>query len=145
MKTQILIGAMLCSLSGLANAQAWLVDVKLTYLNSRPELVSDVPVLSFRVPVGTCVRGLTRTEDMIPEPVQVTQKICIDTSGDTTKIEGWVFAKDRITDLAFTGDRGASTRGALNYGQPVQAQTNGSTMIFSSGHYTITAKKEEKS
>jgi|APLak6261703504_1056268.scaffolds.fasta_scaffold06780_2 hypothetical protein len=131
----------LCGISGMASAEAWIVDVSLSYVNSKVKLIENVPVLSFIVPVRECVKGLTRTEDMIPKPAKVTQEICVSKSGDITKIKGWVFAKNRITDLAFKGERGAADRGALNYGMPVSFEIDGGFVKFTSGHYTVTAAR----
>lgn len=125
-------------LSGIAQAESWVVEVSLGYVNSKVKAVVDVPVLRFAVPVGGCVKGQTRTEDMIPKPVKVTQEICVAKSGDKTEIKGWVFAKDRITDLALDGKLSA---GALNYGQPVSLQTDGGYIKAVSGHYTIVATR----
>jgi hypothetical protein len=127
--------------SGIANAEAWIVDVSLSYINSNVQVITDVPVLSFTVPVGECVKGKTRTENMIPKPVKVTQEICVAKSGNKTEIKGWLFASDRITDLAFKGERGAADRGALNYGRPVQIQTDGGYVKTTNGPYTIVAMR----
>lgn len=135
----VVVGLVL--LSGIAQAEDWAVEVSLSYVNSKLSLVGDVPVLSFTVAAGECVKGKTRTEDMIPKPIKVTQEICIAKAGDKTEIKGWIFATDRITDLAFKGERGAADRGMLNYGQPVNLQTDGGFIQAVSGHYTIRATR----
>lgn len=136
MHKKALAAIVLALLSGLAQAEAWLVDVSLSYVNSKVKAVVDIPVLNFTVPVGECVKGKTRTEDMIPKPIKVTQEICVTKDGDKTEIKGWVFATDRINDPIFK-----ETRGQLNYGQPVNLQTDGGYVKAISGHFTIEARR----
>lgn len=137
----ILIAAIACAMPTIASAEAWIVDVTLSYMDSQLKLVQNEPVLSFTVPVGECVKGLSRTEDMIPQPMRVTQEICVSKSGETTKIRGWIFSKERITNLAFKDERGAAIRGNLNYGQPINAEIHGDFVKFTSGHYTLSATR----
>lgn len=138
---KLCIAAIVCTMPTLASAEAWIVDVTASYMDSRLTLIQDKPVLSFTVPVGECVKGLSRTEDMIPKPIRVTQEICVSKSGEATKIKGWVFSTERITNLAFQGERGAAIRGNLNYGQPINAEIHGDFVKFTSGHYTLSATR----
>lgn len=135
------IGLFGCLLSSVLHAEAWEVTVTVNYVNSQIKAVVDVPVLTFMVPVGQCVKGKTRTERMIPKPIKVTQEICVQRDRDRTKIKGWIFATERITDLAMKGELGASDRGVLNYGQPLDIDTDGNYIQTRDGHYTITASR----
>lgn len=144
MKKSLFVATVLSVFSEFAVATDWVVDAKLSYVNSKLKVVDQVPVFNFFIPEGKCVQGLSRTEDMIPTPIKVTQEMCVTASGGKTVFSGWVFAKERITDTAFSGDLGKSDLGALNYGQPVWFEFDGGYMHFKAGHYSITATRKQK-
>jgi hypothetical protein len=126
-----------------AHADAWHVVVTANYMDSRLKLVQDVPVLDVTVKSAKCFVGDTRTTQMVSGPAKSTEKMCVSQDGDRTVFEGFVFPKQPITDLPFSGERGAQERGELSYGVPVSASLIGRYLKMSFGHYILTATRDQ--